>query len=122
MTWRPGGRAALLAVLAALGALWGCGGASYDVASAPPDVRAGYEVFKQRCSKCHSLARPLASGIDDDQAWDRYVERMRLMPGSGISLSDKAQILVFLHYYALDLRKRRAAREAPTPPGDAGGS
>lgn len=73
----------------------------------PADIRPDYELFAQRCSKCHSLARPLASGITDDTFWRRYVERMRLQPGSGISPEDETPILRFLHYYSLESRKRK---------------
>lgn len=78
-----------------------------DVTQAPPDVRAEYDVFARRCSKCHSLARPLNSGIDDDAYWELYVERMRRQPGSGISHDDARVILRFLHYSStLDLLGR----------------
>ena len=73
----------------------------------PEEVRADYEVFAQRCSKCHSLARPLQSGISDDAYWKEYVERMRRQPGSGISPRDEEPILRFLHYYSLEEKRRR---------------
>lgn len=86
-------------------------------AQLPTEVRGSYEVFAQRCSKCHSLARPLDSGIDDDGYWAMYVDRMRRQPASGISLADRPPILAFLHYYALEQRKRKAgdAGNAPGP-------
>jgi hypothetical protein len=71
-------------------------------------VRDDYAVFAQRCSKCHALSRALESGIDDDAFWKRYVERMRHQPSSGISLTDEARILSFLHYYSLELRRTKA--------------
>ena len=78
------------------------------MASALPEgVRSDYEVFAQRCSKCHSLARPLQSGITDDAFWKEYVERMRRQPASGISPSDEEPILRFLHYYSLEEKRRR---------------
>jgi hypothetical protein len=73
----------------------------------PPDVRADYEVFALRCSKCHSLSRPLQSGITDDVYWKEYVERMRRQAGSGISPTDEESILRFLHYYSLEEKRRR---------------
>src|ERR1041384_4662610 len=68
-----------------------------DVATLPVEVRADYELFADRCSRCHSLARPLESGIKDDGFWKEYVESMRRQPGSGISPSDEIPILRFLH-------------------------
>ncbi|HEX3775503.1 MAG TPA: hypothetical protein VHV51_13620 [Polyangiaceae bacterium] len=87
-----------------------------DVASLPPDVRADYAVFAQRCSKCHSLARPLNSGIDNDDYWKLYVERMRRQPGSGISIPDTVPILRFLHFYSLEERRKKGElADEPAP-------
>jgi hypothetical protein len=83
-----------------------------DVAQLPVEVRADYAVFARRCSKCHSLARPLNSGVDRDEAWVDYVNRMRRQPASGISAADTVPILRFLHYYSLDQRQRRGAEAA----------
>jgi hypothetical protein len=81
-----------------------------DPSTLPETVRADYALFAQRCSKCHSLARPLDANIDDDRYWVIYVDRMRNQPASGISLADVPPILRFLHYYSLD---RRRATEPP---------
>jgi len=78
-----------------------------EAASWPADVRADYAVFAQRCSKCHSLARPLESGIDNDDYWRLYVERMRRQPASGISVADTVPILRFLHVYSLEVKRRK---------------
>jgi hypothetical protein len=82
-----------------------------------PDLRADYQVFAQRCSKCHSLARPLNSGIDTDEYWQIYVTRMRRQPASGISLADTVPILRFLHAYSIAQRREKAeALGAPQAP------
>lgn len=110
-------RAVALVVLAVL---TGCAGAvserreGLDVSAMPADVQGDYAVFAQRCSKCHSLARPLESGITEDSYWRMYVEKMRRQPGSGISEADTVPILRFLHWYSVDRPKAAAA--------DAGGS
>jgi hypothetical protein len=83
-----------------------------DPATLPQDVRADYDVFAQRCSKCHSLARPLNSGIVDDDYWAMYVARMRRQPASGISVEDSRVILRFLHYYSLEQIRKKQARDA----------
>ena len=84
-----------------------------DVAQLPVDVRADYALFARRCSKCHSLARALNSGIADDSAWVDYVNRMRRQPGSGITPQDTAPILRFLHYYSLEQQHRKRTRDTP---------
>jgi hypothetical protein len=78
-----------------------------DVATLPPEVRPDYELFANRCSRCHSLARPLESGIKDDVFWKEYVDRMRRQPSSGISPADEIPILRFLHYYSLEKKPPR---------------
>jgi hypothetical protein len=70
-----------------------------DVSKYPPDVQAAYRVFAVRCSRCHTLARPLNAHITDPQHWIRYVTRMRRQPGSGIDRSNADVILKFLLYY-----------------------
>lgn len=93
----------------------------------PAQVRADYAVFALRCSKCHSLARPLNSGIDSDEYWKLYVERMRRQPSSGISVADTVPILRYLHVYSIAERKRKqeqrekdSAPLAQPPTADAG--
>jgi hypothetical protein len=99
-----------LLVLALLASVAACTGAGEGIepAKMPPELQGDYAVFARRCSKCHSLARPLQSGIDSDQFWTHYVARMRAMPGSGISSADEAQILRFLHYYSAEQRRKKA--------------
>ncbi|HET6147506.1 MAG TPA: hypothetical protein VFH68_08215 [Polyangia bacterium] len=113
----PTRRSALFsAVLSSL--LWlmagGCassGREGLDVAQLPEVVRPDYQLFARRCSKCHSLARPLRSGITDDEVWIAYVNRMRRQPGSGISPQDAAPILRFLHYYSSEQRRLKREHE-----------
>lgn len=103
-----------LLVVALLGgpAAGACHAESYDASRLPEGLRSDYAVFAQRCSRCHSLARPLSASIDSDVFWGRYVEQMRLKPGSGISSADTAPILRFLHYHMLE--RRRSEPQAPS--------
>ena len=88
-----------------------------DAATMPPDVRSDYALFAHRCSKCHSLSRPLNRGFTDDREWSLYVARMRRQPASGISQDDATVILRFLHYYSLE--KRRKQEKPASSPGSA---
>jgi hypothetical protein len=91
-----------------------------DRTKLPEELKSDYDVFARRCSKCHSLARPLQSGITDDEQWILYVNRMRRQPGSGIDYTDQERILRFLKYYAADLRAKEAAKKGvPSAPPDA---
>jgi hypothetical protein len=70
-----------------------------DVSGYPEEIRDAYRVFEFRCSRCHTLARPLNARIDDPQHWVRYVRRMRRQSGSGIDEKNGETILKFLLYY-----------------------
>jgi len=114
-------------VVASIAATLGCGvwvREGLDPATMPEDVRADYAVFAHRCSKCHSLARPLTSGIDDDAYWIDYVARMRRQPASGISQEDTVVILRFLHYFSMEEKRKKgklpeAPALSPAPPASA---
>ena len=106
----------LWAMVASISTAWlgGCatsGREGLDVAQLPETVRPDYQLFARRCSKCHSLARPLGSGITDDEVWIAYVARMRRQPGSGISPQDTAPILRFLRYYSSEQRRLKREHE-----------
>jgi hypothetical protein len=77
-----------------------------EPAGVPADEQADYAIFAQRCSKCHSLARPLNSGITDDGYWRMYVEKMRRQPASGITENDTVPILRFLHWYSTSQKQK----------------
>lgn len=114
--------ALLLALLLCLGACFGGraghrGGLPSDqVERFPREVRDAYQLFAYKCSRCHTLARPLNAGITDFEHWRSYVARMRRQAGSGISEQDGEVILVFLKYYAAE-----KAREAGTFTSTTGG-
>jgi hypothetical protein len=121
MMRRLGRAAAVFATI--LVALTGCSGWSarnegLEVSTLPESVRSDYAVFAQRCSKCHSLARPLTSGIDEDDYWVMYVAKMRRQPESGISQEDTVPILRFLHYFSLE-QKRKKMAPPPEPASSA---
>jgi len=105
---------ALAAVTAAATALAACSASRMErsdgmsASAVPPEEQADYALFAQRCSKCHSLARPLDSGITDDDFWRMYVEKMRRQPGSGITVEDTVPILHFLHWYSQEQLARKA--------------
>jgi len=91
-------------------------GEGLDTTKMPDDIRADYDVFARKCSKCHSLARPLSSNITDDEQWVLYVNRMRRQPASGISPDDQPHILKFLRYYAAELRRKQAEKNGGAGP------
>jgi hypothetical protein len=121
--------ARISSTLSVLGLLLGAASCRYepprfeglDPRTMPVEVRDDYALFALRCSKCHSLSRPLQSGITNDDFWAEYVERMRRQPGSDITLEDRIPILRFLHFFSTgQLAKRDFHPTLPEPARDGG--
>jgi hypothetical protein len=68
-----------------------------DISSYPAPVQSAYKLFTGKCSKCHTIARPINTTMKRDE-WERYVKRMMHKPNSGISDSQGKQIFDFLIY------------------------
>jgi len=66
-----------------------------DVSGYPKEMQEAYKLFSKRCSKCHTLARPLWAKFTDEE-WEKYVKRMRRKPNSGISADEAKKIYEFL--------------------------
>lgn len=90
----------LLGVAIVLGCAAYQRGEGLDVATVPTALRDDYELFARRCSRCHSLSRPLNARIDSPTHWSEYVTRMRRMPGSGIAPDEVPALLRFLTWYS----------------------
>jgi hypothetical protein len=73
------------------------GPAKIDVSSYPPSMQSGYKTFSDKCSKCHTIARPINTTMTKDE-WERYVKRMMHKPNSGISDSQGKTIFDFVVY------------------------
>ena len=73
------------------------GAATVNVSSYPADQQKNYKVFTEKCSKCHTIARPVNTTMTKAE-WERYVKRMMHKPNSGISDSQGKLIYEFLAY------------------------
>jgi hypothetical protein len=95
------------------------GPASIDVSSYPATIQKDYAVFRQRCTLCHTLARPINSDFALPDEWSRYIKRMMHKPGSMISPGSAKKIYQFLVYDAT-VRKKAALDEklASASPAD----
>jgi hypothetical protein len=94
------------------------GPAKIDVSKYPPDMKAKYKVFADKCAKCHTIARPINCEYALDDEWERYVKRMMNKGGSIISPSDGKQIFEFLVYDSKTRKKAlydKKMKEAGTP-------
>src|ERR1019366_9826424 len=68
-----------------------------DVSGYPAEIQTGYKTFSSKCSKCHTLARPINTSMTHDE-WERYVKRMMHKPNSGIGAPQGKEIFEFLIY------------------------
>ncbi len=111
-------RRVLLICFALLLLSLGCSGAvgirgglpAPQVEAFPQDVKGAYHLFELRCSRCHTLERPLTAGVTSLDHWRAYVSRMRRNPGSGISPADGEKILVFLAFWAGEGKRTEGAQ------------
>jgi mono/diheme cytochrome c family protein len=68
-----------------------------DVSGSPAEMQQAYKLFSTKCSKCHTLARPLNTMMSRAE-WERYVKRMMHKPNSGINDKQGKDIFEFLVY------------------------
>jgi hypothetical protein len=68
-----------------------------DVSAYPAPMQAAYKLFTGKCSKCHTIARPINTMMKREE-WERYVKRMMHKPNSGINDNQGKQIFEFVVY------------------------
>ena len=95
------------------------GPASIDVSSYPAAIQKNYAIFKQKCTLCHTLARPINCDFALPDEWSRYVKRMMHKPGSMISQANAKKIFEFLAFDS-SVRKKALfdAKLAAAAPAD----
>ncbi len=99
------------------------GPTTVDVAGYPAGIKSNYAVFRQKCSLCHALSRPINCDFALPDEWSRYVKRMMYKPGSGINPADAKKIYSFLAYDS-SVRKKamldeKLAKATPEEKADA---
>jgi cytochrome c5 len=70
-----------------------------DASGLPAEQKARFELFRQKCGKCHALSRALTAQLSD-AAWKRHMKHMSLRPNSAISSEQAQSILEFLKFHA----------------------
>ena len=99
------------------------GPAKIDVSAYPAGIQKNYDVFREKCTLCHTLARPINSDFALPDEWSRYVKRMMHKPGSMISAAQAKKIYEFLAYDS-SVRKKalfdeKLAKATPADKADA---
>lgn len=73
-----------------------------DVSSYPPEQKARYPLFRQKCSKCHAIARLVNSRFTAPE-WKRYMKRMVRRPNAGVTDDQAENLFEFLKFYSSKL-------------------
>jgi hypothetical protein len=68
-----------------------------NVSGYPADMQKAYKLFTEKCSKCHTIARPINTTMARAE-WERYVKRMMHKPNSGINDKQGKEIFEFVIY------------------------
>lgn len=69
-----------------------------DVSNYPPEHQENYKLFVERCSRCHTIARPINSQFSQSDEWERYVKRMMRKPGCEMPTDEAKKVWQFLVY------------------------
>ena len=76
-----------------------------DVAAYPVKMQEAYNLFTNKCSRCHTVARPINSTFAPEE-WRQYVYKMMRKPGSGLTPKTADEIIEFLIYDAQHREKK----------------
>ena len=76
-----------------------------DVAAYPVKMQETYNLFTNKCSRCHTVARPINSTFTPEE-WRQYVYKMMRKPGSGLTPKTAEKIIEFLIYDAQHREKK----------------
>ena len=89
---------------------------SIDVTAYPKAQQENYKVFAAKCSKCHTLARPINSKLALPEEWTNYVNLMKSKKRSGIDDATAKTVIDFLTYDSSirkkDLLKKKLQEKA----------
>lgn len=83
-----------------------------DVSAYPKEIQEGYKLFSKKCSRCHTLARPLNTSMDN-RWWASYMGNMVKRPRYGLTDKDAVSICAFLLH---DQENRKAKNPAAFHP------
>ena len=76
-----------------------------DVTAYPVKMQEAYKLFTNKCSRCHTVARPINSTFTPEE-WRKYVYKMMRKPGSGLTPKTTEKIIEFLIYDAKHREKK----------------
>lgn len=76
-----------------------------DVTIYSPKMQETYELFTRKCSRCHTVARPINSTFTPEE-WRKYVYKMMRKPGSGLTPKTAEEIIKFLIYDSEHRKKK----------------
>ena len=81
-----------------------------DVSTYSPKMQEAYELFTRKCSRCHTVARPINSTFASEE-WQGYVYKMMKKPGSGLTPKTADRIIEFLVYDSQHRKRNPQSQE-----------
>jgi hypothetical protein len=84
---------------------WDKGPETIDVSKYPAEQQTNYKAFAVKCSRCHTLARPINAPYALPEEWEAYVKKMQKKKRSGLDPGSAKKIIEFLKYDS-SLRKK----------------
>lgn len=81
-----------------------------DVSQYPADQQSNYKVFVKKCSKCHTLARPINAPYSTQKEWADYIDKMKKKKRSGLDGKSAERVLQFLIHDS-SVRKKTASEK-----------
>ena len=93
-----------------------------DVSKYSPAMRQAYLLFRDKCSLCHTIARPINAPYALPEEWQKIVTKMRQKPDSEIDPAAAVKIYEFLVYDSAQrkqnlitqkLQEKTTAHQAP---------
>lgn len=73
----------------------------------PAEMQTAYKLFAKKCSKCHTIARPINTNMKLED-WERYTKRMMRKPNSNISKEERETIYKFLEYDQINRKDKES--------------
>ena len=84
---------------------WDLGPAAIDVSAYPAPIRDEYALFQARCSRCHTLARPINSPWVSQENWTEFLDRMQKHSGGVLLTEDERKSII--EFLVFDGKQRK---------------
>jgi len=88
---------------------WDLGPNTIEIYAYPADKKDDYALFRSRCSRCHTLARPINAPYASRENWTEYVKKMNKRSGNVLLAADEEKRIV--DFLVFDAKQRKTKPE-----------